>query len=195
MRETAAALAATPGLVARLREAASARPATSPAREAVLISIRDLSFRYGRRGHAGARRRISVHRRGRFLAIAGANGAGKTTLASLLRGVVVEPPGDVSLEGEDVAAMREAELSGRVGYVFQNPEHQFVADSVHDELAFSLLPRAAEGRQPLTAAQEQLVEEWLERLGLLPLAEANPFSLSQGQKRRLSVAAMLMRGQ
>jgi len=39
------------------------------------------------------------------------------------------------------------------------------------------------------------VDEWLERLGLLPLAEANPFSLSQGQKRRLSVAAMLIRGQ
>ena len=56
-------------------------------------------------------------------------------------------------------------------------------------------PRAADAAERLSAAQRALVEGWLERLGLLPLAEANPFSLSQGQKRRLSVAAMLIRGQ
>jgi energy-coupling factor transport system ATP-binding protein len=64
------------------------------------------------------------------------------------------------------------------------------------ELAFSLAPRSGRRRAgKLSVEQRSLVDSWLERLGLLPLAEANPFSLSQGQKRRLSVGAMLIRGQ
>lgn len=55
--------------------------------------------------------------------------------------------------------------------------------------------RGRKGARYLTATQKELVDAWLDRLGLLPLAKANPFSLSQGQKRRLSVAAMLIRGQ
>lgn len=87
-------------------------------------------------------------------------------------------------------------VSDKVGYVFQNPEHQFVTDSVFGELAFSLRPGAKRKKAIWLTAQEQVrVEKWLDRLGLLPLAEAHPFSLSQGQKRRLSVAAMLIRGQ
>jgi energy-coupling factor transport system ATP-binding protein len=87
-------------------------------------------------------------------------------------------------------------VSARVGYVFQNPEHQFVSDTVLGELAFSLSPKAGrKGARHLTAPQRERAEAWLDRLGLLPLAEANPFSLSQGQKRRLSVAALLIRGQ
>ena len=83
-----------------------------------------------------------------------------------------------------------------MGYVFQNPEHQFVTDTVFGELAFSLSPKAGtKGRPPPDRSPARAGGEWLDRLGLLPLAEANPFSLSQGQKRRLSVAAMLIRGQ
>ncbi len=100
------------------------------------------------------------------------------------------------LEGEDITAMSAAALSERVGYVFQNPEHQFVGDTVLGELAFSLSPKAGrKGVRHLTAEQRQKAEAWLERIGLLALAEANPFTLSHGQKRRLSVAAMLIRGQ
>jgi energy-coupling factor transporter ATP-binding protein EcfA2 len=79
-----------------------------------------------------------------------------------------------------------------VGHVFQNPEHQFVADTVRGEVAYSL---AQSKRGTLNARQRDLVEATLGRFGLQGLADANPFSLSQGQKRRLSVAAMLVRGQ
>jgi energy-coupling factor transporter ATP-binding protein EcfA2 len=102
----------------------------------------------------------------------------------------------VFLDGEDVAGMSAWALSDQVGYVFQNPEHQFVSDTVAGELAFSLSPKAGrKGTGHLPASQRGLLDGWLDRLGLLQLAEANPFSLSQGQKRRLSVAAMLIRGQ
>ena len=134
--------------------------------------------------------------RGAFVAIAGANGAGKSTLAALLSGVLEPPAGHVFLDGDDLASLSATAVSAKVGHVFQNPEHQFVAQTVFGELAFSLSPKAGrKGARHLTETQRVLVNEWLDRLGLLPLAEASPFALSHGQKRRLSVAAMLIRGQ
>jgi energy-coupling factor transport system ATP-binding protein len=134
--------------------------------------------------------------RGSFAAIAGANGAGKTTLAGLLTGARDAPKGTIFLDGADMSAIPPWAVSEQVGLVFQNPEHQFVTDTVFGELAYSLAPRAGRrhaGR--LTDEQKSRVEGWLDRLGLLALAEANPFTLSQGQKRRLSVGSMLIRGQ
>jgi energy-coupling factor transport system ATP-binding protein len=202
--DTVAVLSAAPELSERLRVAGPAARAAgaggaadSPLAEP-LLRAENLSYSY-ETGEGAARvlSRVSVTiERGTFLAIAGANGAGKTTLAALLSGVLEPPRGTVFLEGLDLTEMPLRAISERVGHVFQNPEHQFVSDTVLGELAFSLTAKAGrKGRDSLTSEQRQLAETWLERLGLLPLAEANPFSVSQGQKRRLSVAAMLIRGQ
>ncbi len=127
---------------------------------------------------------------GDFLAIVGANGAGKTTLAMHLIDVLHPPRGSVLLEGSDVTRIPARDLIRRVGYVFQNPEHQFITESVEHELSFGLrlmgLPEAE------IAAR---VGTLLEQFGLSHLARANPFTLSQGEKRRLSVATMLAVGQ
>jgi energy-coupling factor transport system ATP-binding protein len=200
VKETAEALKATPGLVERLRVPVSARvgsgrgPAAPVSAEAApLLDVRGLSFTY-RDGHrALADVSLSIWRQ-EFVAIAGANGAGKTTLGSLLSGVLAPPRGTVYLEGEDAATLPAWAIAGKVGYVFQNPEHQFVTATVRGELAFSLSPQGRGRPGHLSPEQERSIEEWLERLNLLRLAEANPFSLSQGQKRRLGVAAMLIRG-
>ncbi len=198
--DTVNALAETPGLADRLRRFARQRGSewrqASPfERGESHLEARDLSFRYPDGHRALADISVSI-RRGDLLAIAGENGAGKSTLASLLTGVLEPPTATVFLDGRDVAGMSPWALSDQVGYVFQNPEHQFVSDTVSGELAFSLSPKAGrKGSTYLTVQQRELVDEWLERLELLRLAEANPFSLSQGQKRRLSVAAMLIRGQ
>jgi len=77
-----------------------------------------------------------------------------------------------------------------VGYVFQNPEHQFVEQRVEDELLYSLRLR---DRPP--AEIEAIGQELLDSFGLTPYRKRNPFSLSQGEKRRLSVATMLSVGQ
>ena len=216
--DTVEALGATPGLVERLRTGGARHPDVEPAAGSAqaigptspqgatsaagaaqtdggpgpLLAVRDLSFAY-RDGHTALDRiSFSVDRQ-EFVAIAGANGAGKTTLGSLLSGVLAPPPGAVFLDGADAAALPAWAVAEKVGYVFQNPEHQFVTSTVGGELAYSLSPRGRGHREHLTAGQARLVDEWLERLNLLRLAEANPFSLSQGQKRRLSVAAMLIR--
>jgi energy-coupling factor transport system ATP-binding protein len=205
--ETVTALAATHGLTERLctpvarasgvyvsaAQTIAPAPLSDP-----LLSVTHLSYRYSdSRAEAAALTDVSLAiGRGDFFAIVGANGAGKSTLASLMTGVVEPPAGTVFLQGCDLAGMTAPAVSRRVGYVFQNPEHQFVSDTVLGELVFSLSPKAGrKGARRLTAEQRALAERWLDRLGLLPLAEASPFSLSQGQKRRLSVAAMLIRGQ
>ena len=130
---------------------------------------------------------------GSFLAVVGANGAGKSTLVRLLSGVLRPPEGSVFLRGADLRGVPDPRLTATVGYVFQNPEHQFVADTVAGELVFSL--RGPRGGGTGDESQGTLVQSWLQRFGLDHLAAANPFTLSQGQKRRLSVAAMLIRGQ
>lgn len=124
---------------------------------------------------------------GDFLAVAGVNGAGKSTLARSLAGVLTPPPAAVTIEGRDAAALTPRELSELVGFVFQNPEHQFVAATVFDELAHGLRLRGTDEGE--TADR---VREMLDRFDLAPYRETNPFLLSHGEKRRLSVGTALI---
>ncbi|GIH03178.1 ABC transporter ATP-binding protein [Rhizocola hellebori] len=118
-------------------------------------------------------------REGEATAVTGPNGSGKSTLALMLGGLLKPARGGVGTRwGEAPHRWRPKTLTGRIGSVFQNPEHQFVTSSVRDELALG-------GTSP------QRVDELLQRLHLEPLARANPFTLSGGQARRLSVATAL----
>ncbi len=124
---------------------------------------------------------------GDFLAVVGPNGAGKTTLARLMLHLGLQPSrGSVWLFGEPVAHLTPAAITERAGFVFQNPEHQFVTEQVSDEIAYSLRVRGWEEER-----LQARVQFLLRRFSLQEHARQNPFRLSQGQKRRLSVATML----
>ncbi len=128
------------------------------------------------------------------LALTGPNGAGKSTLALLVGGLLRPATGSVSAtealaagRGHDpVAGWPAGDLVRHVGTVFQNPEHQFLTGRVRDELELGPL---RSGSHPHDARQR--ADELMERLHLGALAEANPFTLSGGEKRRLSVATAL----
>ena len=128
------------------------------------------------------------------LAITGPNGSGKSTLAMLVAGLLVPRAGRVAAAEalypghglEPIARWPARELVRRIGTVFQDPEHQFLAATVREELLIG--PRRA-GVEPDVASRR--ADELLERLHLGHLAEANPFTLSGGEQRRLSVATAL----
>jgi energy-coupling factor transport system ATP-binding protein len=124
---------------------------------------------------------------GSLTAIVGANGAGKTTLIQALAGVVAPPRGQVRVDGMDPGSASPRDLSSRIGFVFQNPEHQFIAHTVFDELAHGLRLRHVPDAE--IAAR---VEEMLVRFGLEHKAGVHPFLLSGGEKRRLSVGTALI---
>lgn len=131
---------------------------------------------------------------GRALAVTGDNGSGKSTLALLLAGLRAPTAGTVlaadalaaGLRDRSPARWRAAELVSRIGSVFQQPEHQFLTRRLRDELALGPL------RSGAGATHARIVAfDLLDRLGLSAYAEANPFTLSGGQQRRLSVATAL----
>ncbi len=131
---------------------------------------------------------LTVHR-GEFVALVGANGAGKTSLLQAIAGILPTRKGMVSLGGLDPFRADARATTARIGFVFQNPEHQFIAQSVREELAHGLR------RQKLPDAQVRArTDEILERFGLRDKADVHPFLLSGGQKRRLSVGTALVAG-
>ena len=130
---------------------------------------------------------------GSILAVTGPNGVGKSTLALTMAGLL-RPEGGRLVPDAALAAglpgepwrWRSRDLLTRIGTVFQSPEHQFLAGSVRDELEIG--PRALRLSAPERRAR---TDELLAALRLDRLAEANPFTLSGGEKRRLSVATVL----
>ena len=127
-------------------------------------------------------------RAGEVLAVTGRNGTGKSTLALLLGGLLAPSSGRVEAFGDPRPPhrWRAAALAGRIGSVFQDPERQFVTTRVADEVALG--PRRL-GRSP--AEIRRIVGELLDRFRLTRLAQVNPYTLSGGEARRLSVAAAL----
>ncbi len=120
-------------------------------------------------------------REGEFVAVLGPNGAGKSTLLQTLAGLIKPKSGSASLFGKSTRDLNKQERLNRIAYCFQNPEFQFIYERVGDELANR---RAGNDFPPEVACL-------LAQFGLSGTEMQSPFSLSQGQKRRLSVAAML----
>jgi energy-coupling factor transport system ATP-binding protein len=146
-----------------------------------VINVANVSFAYNN-GPLVLTNLSLVVSAGESLAVLGQNGCGKTTLMKLIAGLQKPNGGTVLISGKNT--IKHPPL-GIVGYVFQNPEHQFVTHTVVAELRLSL------SRQGLTLEEiEVRVAETLAQFDLVSVRDASPYSLSVGQKRRLSVATM-----
>ena len=81
-------------------------------------------------------------REGEFLAIIGENGSGKTTLLRHLNGLLTPSGGDLFIAGENTKDTDTYHLSQKIGYVFQNPDHQIFSSTVEEEITFGLRQRS-----------------------------------------------------
>jgi energy-coupling factor transport system ATP-binding protein len=126
-------------------------------------------------------------REGEFVAIVGANGSGKSTLAKLINGLLLPTAGSVTVgPWQTTDAEQLADVRQLVGMIFQNPENQFVATSVLDDVAFGL---ENIGYPPERMGER--IEEVLTRVDMWAYRHAGPHQLSGGQKQRVAIAAVL----
>ncbi|WP_421787992.1 ATP-binding cassette domain-containing protein [Gardnerella sp. DNF01141] len=158
----------------------------------VLLSTKDLAISHSSEPIA---RHINLEfRAGQITALVGANGTGKSTLSLTLAGLLPAVSGDVvasealakGANGTNPMKWKSPDLAKRISYVFQNPEHQFACGSVLDEVMLGPLRTGVPADEARAKAQELL-----KRFRLARYAKANPYTLSGGEKRRLTVAASL----
>ena len=156
-----------------------------------IISIENLTYTYPDAEQPALRDFSLRVEEEEFLLVTGVSGAGKSTLLRLLNGLVPhfhggEVSGNVRVAGRDPVEVGPGEMSDTVGLVFQDPEAQFVAEVVEDELAFAM----ENAGLPL-ATMRKRVEESLHALGIEHLRGRRANTLSGGERQRVAIAAVL----
>jgi energy-coupling factor transport system ATP-binding protein len=151
-----------------------------------MISIQNVTFHYpdGLDVLQGVNLEL---RDGEFVAIMGENGAGKTTLVKMFNGLLKPDKGIVTVDGIDTRKKSVAQLSRDVGLIFQNPDNQLFAETVAQELAFSL--RNFGFSEDVI---ERRVTSILNTLDLERYEKSSPFVLSGGERKRVALGAILV---
>lgn len=126
---------------------------------------------------------------GKTTAILGANGAGKSTLFLHLNGILRPDKGEVLFQGKPISYQKAAlrQLRSKVGIVFQNPDDQLFSASVYQDISFGAMNMGLEKKEV-----RKRVEIVMEQLGITSLKEHPTHSLSYGQKKRVSIAGILV---
>lgn len=154
----------------------------------VLLEVRDLSFGYT--SEKLNLQDISFRiRKGEMVSIVGRNGAGKSTLSKLICGFETPNSGSIWLDGRDIGADSIRERASRIGYVMQNPNQMISKTMIFDEVALGL-SRSGLSQQEI----RERVEETLKICGLYPFRNWPISALSFGQKKRVTIASVLVMG-
>ena len=150
------------------------------------IQVKNLDFEY----QDGTRALIDINleiRRGELIALIGQNGSGKTTLSKCLNGLYKPTSGDIIVDGLNSKKGSITQMVRRVGYVFQNPDHQLFNSTCWDEIAYG--PRNIQ--LPENEVRER-VEEAINVVGLEErFHDEHPFFLSKGLRQRVAIASIL----
>jgi energy-coupling factor transport system ATP-binding protein len=157
--------------------------------ESQVIKIEDISFSYDtHNNHQGeALREVSLSiAAGEFVAILGRNGSGKTTLIRHIIGLLQPDHGSVEVLEMDVAQTPTHQLARKIGFCFQNPNHQIVSFNVRDEITFGLKAHNVDPGE-----FESRIRQSLEFVNMLDYIDSEVFDLGKGQKQRIALASVL----
>jgi energy-coupling factor transport system ATP-binding protein len=150
------------------------------------VQVNNLDFTYPDGTKALENINISINI-GEFIALIGQNGSGKTTLSKLLNGLYKPSSGEVIVDGLKSKMTPIVQMVRRVGYVFQNPDHQLFNNNCWDEIAY--------GPRNIELPEEEVkirVEEATQVVGLPQVYfEEHPFFLSKGLRQRVAIASIL----
>jgi energy-coupling factor transporter ATP-binding protein EcfA2 len=150
-----------------------------------VIEIRGLRHSYDGVNAALNEVELTIYR-GELVSVLGRNGSGKTTLVKHINGLLKPAEGSVIVLGQDTVQTTTAQLAKKVGFCFQNPNHQMITFVVKDELAL--------GPKSLGLDKEEIEHRSLQALEFVGMAEqmgADVMALGKGQKQRLALASVL----
>ena len=160
-------------------------PAPKPAPEP-LLEVRDLCFGYNKGQHTLQNVSFSIGK-GEMVSIVGRNGAGKSTLSKLICGFETQDSGEIYLNGKDLKDENIRRRAKHIGYVMQNPNQMISKTMIYDEVAMALQGSG------LTEEQiQEKVEDTLKVCGLYPFRNWPVSALSFGQKKRVTIASVLV---
>ena len=150
-----------------------------------MIECHNVSFSYTKDKSALENINLKIGKK-EFVGLLGENGAGKTTLAKCINRLLKPQSGDILIDGINNKEFSVAELAKRIGYVFQNSDHQIFAQSVEDEIKFGLKNLKFDKEEI-----EERMEKILNELNLIKYRETSPFDLSGGERKRVALASIL----
>ena len=160
-------------------------PAPKPAPEP-LLEVRDLCFGYNKGQHTLQNVSFSIGK-GEMVSIVGRNGAGKSTLSKLICGFETQDSGEIYLNGKDLKDENIRRRAKHIGYVMQNPNQMISKTMIYDEVAMAL-----QGSGMTEEQMREKVEDTLKVCGLYPFRNWPVSALSFGQKKRVTIASVLV---
>ncbi|REK75559.1 ABC transporter ATP-binding protein [Paenibacillus paeoniae] len=158
-----------------------------PAGEA-LLELKNITFRYRKQEDEMTIKPLNLRiGRGEFAAVIGRNGAGKSTLCKLITGLLKPHGGELLIDGKPSSELQADQRARHIGFVFQNPDYQFVRRTVYDEVAYGL------SVQKLPAAEiDARVKKVTKLLQIDKYLQEHPHFLSRGERRRVAIASILV---
>lgn len=149
------------------------------------LEISKLTFAYG--NSYDVLKDVSfVVEEGSYVSIIGHNGSGKSTLAKQIIGLLNPKYGTIIVDGEVLNEQNIVSIRKKIGIVFQNPDNQFIASTVEDDIAFGL-----ENKNVPAPKMREIVYEFATKVGMGEYLNKEPSSLSGGQKQRVAIAGVL----
>ena len=165
---------------------AAQNPASAKEEKPPILEVKNLHFQYNRKRKILKDINFTI-REGEMVSIVGTNGAGKSTLSKVICGFVTESEGEILFKGESLKGQTIKERSQKIGYVMQNPNQMICKSMIFDEVALGLRLRGVD-EQTVT----EKVEHALKICGLYPFRKWPISALSFGQKKRVTIASILV---